>query len=90
VATEVAAAERHVATVGEPESVSRQLMSHSAQNAGLADAGLPDEQCMATVVTCLNQALDSARTRGRDPQVRVGDLLKKALHAGPTESAIGS
>ena len=60
-AVEVAPAERGVVAVGETEAVLGQAMAQGAQHAGLADAGLADEQHVAAS----RQASTSASTTPR-------------------------
>ena len=57
-AVEVAAAERGVVAVGQPEAGGRDAVAQRAQHAGLADAGLADEDDGRVLVERLEQRVD--------------------------------
>jgi hypothetical protein len=81
VAVEVAPAERDVVAVGQTKAVLRQPVTQGAQDAGLAYTGLAREHRVPAVATGLDEGLHGGLSRGRHPQLAVGDLLGEGRFA---------
>ncbi len=74
-AVEVAAAQRGVVAIGEAEARLGKPVTKRAQDARLADAGLAHQHDALPLAHGFAEFLDEARLGGRQPEVRVGNLL---------------
>src|ERR1700760_3789676 len=74
-AIEVAAAEGGIVAIGETEAGGGDAMPERAQDAGLADAGLTDEDDGGALVERLEQGVDDALFGGWQPEVRVENFF---------------
>lgn len=72
---EIAAAEGGVVAVGEAEALPGEALAQSAQDAGLADAGLAREEHGVTGFDGVDEVGDERLLRRREPEIGVGDLL---------------
>jgi len=76
-AVEIAAAEGGVVAVGEAKAGHGELVAEGAQDTGLADAWLAGERDGGALVEGLDQLVDECLFGRRQPQLRVGDLLRE-------------
>ena len=81
VAIEVAPPERRVAAVGQPEAGLGEIATEGAQDAGLADAGLAEQQHALPLGEGLLDVGDERGLALREPQVGVVDLFGEGASA---------
>ena len=76
-AVEVATAEGGIVAVGQPEAGGGDAVAKRAQHAGLADAGLTDEDDRGALVEGLEQRVDDGVLGGRQPELAVRNFLRE-------------